>query len=51
MKDRVFWAIIRRALLAVVAAIDQRFGLGKFAKGKTIEKSEGETISGIYSSK
>jgi len=32
MTDRDLWIAIRAALLAMVAAIEQRYGLGKHAK-------------------
>jgi hypothetical protein len=29
MDERAFWLIVRRSLLAIVAAVDARFGTGK----------------------
>lgn len=35
MTDRDLWIAIRAALLAVVAAIERRYGLGKYAPRET----------------
>jgi hypothetical protein len=35
MNDREFWAMVRRALLMFVSAIEQRYGLGSKERSTT----------------
>lgn len=47
MADREFWIAIRSALLAMVAAIDRRYALGKYAAKNIVPVSEHDNIAGI----
>lgn len=43
--DRLFWLAIRAALLAMVAAIEQRHGLGKYGRCEQVIISKSDTVA------
>lgn len=43
--DRLFWLAIRAALLAMVAAIEQRHGLGKYGRCEQVIMGKGDTVA------
>ncbi len=47
MNDKELGFAIRAALLAMVAAIERYFGIGKHAKGKEVKIDERDSVAGM----
>ena len=47
MTDREFAIIIRRMLLAIVAKMEQRYSLGKYAEARIVEVQQSDNITAI----
>lgn len=39
-KERIFWQAVRRALLMIVAAIDERYDIGKAARQRSVQSTK-----------
>lgn len=45
MNDRDFAIMIRRMLLAIVAKLEERYKIGKYAEPKSVEIGERDTLT------
>ncbi len=45
MSDKEFWLLIRQALLTMVRAIERKYKLGPYSKGKVVHPAEADGVT------